>query len=505
VKDQLALLPELLAAHLGLSLSALTLGIVISVPTGILVTRYRKLEGPIVGAAGVLQTIPSLALLAFMVPALAALGVSSIGYLPALIGLSLYSLLPILRNTITGLSGVDPAVIEAAQGVGMTPRESLLRVELPLALPVIVAGIRTSAVWTVGTATLSTPVGAPSLGNYIFGGLQTRNYGAVLLGCVASAVLALTMDRLVQLLMRGIEQRRRRLTMLSIIGFAVLSVCAAVPFVRTALSSGENAIVIGAKTFSESYILAHILAEQTQRQTGLPTRTLESLGSAVVFDALVNGQIDAYVDYSGTLWSTVLRHGDPWPEREALLASVTTELRDKYGIIVIGRFGFENTYAFAVRRDDAQQLSLRRLGDLAPHAARLRMGGDYELFQRAEWRSIVSTYNLSFAEQRVMDPSLMFEAINARQVDVIAGYSTDGRITAYDLVALEDDRGAVLPFDAVILAGARLSRDHPQVINALRQLAGRIDAQTMQRLNRGVDEEKRTPVEVAKRFLNGTN
>ncbi|MFZ4795474.1 MAG: ABC transporter permease/substrate-binding protein, partial [Blastocatellia bacterium] len=350
MKNQLALLPELLAAHLGLSLMALALGIIISVPTGILVTRYRKLEGPIVGSAGVLQTIPSLALLAFMVPALAALGVSSIGYLPALIGLSLYSLLPILRNTVTGLSGVDPAVIEAAQGVGMTAKESLWRVELPLALPVIVAGIRTSAVWTVGTATLSTPVGAPSLGNYIFGGLQTRNYGSVVLGCVASAVLALTMDRLVQLLMRGVEQRRRRLTVLSMIGFALLSVCALVPFLRSVLTSEERAIVIGAKTFSENYILAHILADQTRRQTGLPTRTLESLGSTVVFDALVNGQIDGYVDYSGTLWSTVLKHGDPRPDRETLLARVTAELQEKYGILVVGRFGFENTYALAIRR-----------------------------------------------------------------------------------------------------------------------------------------------------------
>ncbi|MEY4167406.1 MAG: hypothetical protein RIR52_1230 [Acidobacteriota bacterium] len=505
MKDQLALLPELLAAHLGLSLVALALGIVISVPTGILVTRYRRLEGPIVGAAGVLQTIPSLALLAFMVPALAALGLSSIGYLPALIGLSLYSLLPILRNTVTGLAGVDPAVIEAAQGVGMTAQESLRRVELPLALPVIVAGIRTSAVWTVGTATLSTPVGAPSLGNYIFGGLQTRNYGSVVLGCAASAILALTMDRLVQLLMRGVEQRRRRLTILSLGGFALLSICATVPILRTVLTSEERAIVIGAKTFSENYILAHLLAEQTRRQTGLPTRTLESLGSTVVFDALVNGQIDGYVDYSGTLWSTVLKHGDPRPDREALLARVTTELREKYGILVVGRFGFENTYALAIRRDDARRLSLRRLGDLAPHVPGMRMGGDYEIFQRAEWRSIVSTYNLSFAEQRVMDPSLMYEAIKSRQVDVIAGYSTDGRIAAYDLVALEDDRGALPPYDAVILVSARLQREHPEVVEALRQLAGRIDAPTMQQLNRGVDEEKRTPAAVAKSFLNGVN
>ena len=501
MKDQFDLLPGLVAAHLGLSLIALALGILISVPTGILVTRYRRLEAPIVGSVGVLQTIPSLALLAFMVPALASLGVASIGYLPALIGLSLYGLLPILRNTITGLAGVDEAVIEAARGVGMTSRESLWRVELPLALPVIVTGIRTSAVWTVGTATLSTPVGAPSLGNYIFGGLQTRNYGAVLLGCVGSAVLALTLDGLVRLLMHGIEQRRRRPTVLSLLGFTLLSAYAAVPVVRSAFVPAENTVVIGAKTFSESYILAQVLAEQTRRETGLSTRVLESLGSTVVFDALVNGQIDTYVDYSGTLWSTVLAHGEPRPEREALLAQLTRELEEKYGIIVVGRFGFENSYALAMRRNDAQRLGVRRIGDLGPHAGRLRVGGDYELFQRAEWRSITSTYHLSFAKMQTMDPSLMYEAIRTGQVDLIGAYSTDGRIAAYDLEVLEDERGALPPYDAVILASRRLHREQPAVIEALRGLAGRIDARTMQQLNRGVDEEGLTPIVVAKRFI----
>ena len=208
MSEQLALLPGYLTAHLQLTLLALLAGIAFSIPAGVLVTRRRWLEQPVLGTATIIQTIPSLALLAIMVPALAALGFTSIGFLPAFIGLTLYSVLPILRNTVTGLAGVDPALIEAAQGVGMTPAQCLRRVELPLAMPVILAGIRTSAVLTVGVATLSTPVGAPSLGNYIFSGLQTRNLTAVLVGCIAAAVLALSLDGLVRALGAAIVQRK---------------------------------------------------------------------------------------------------------------------------------------------------------------------------------------------------------------------------------------------------------------------------------------------------------
>jgi len=501
MSELLAALPGHLAAHLGLSLAALLVGILVSVPLGILVTRVRRFEVPIVGTASVLQTIPSLALLAFMVPALAALGVRSIGFLPALIGLSLYSVLPILRNTVTGLSGIDPAIVEAARGVGMTTREALFRVELPLAMPVIVAGIRTSAVWTVGTATLSTPVGAPSLGNYIFSGLQTRNYTSVLIGCIASAALALVIDGLVHLVSMGLERQNRRLSGLGLTGLLALALFALTPVFRMSSKTGEAPISIGAKTYTENYILAYILADRIEDGTGLPAKVLESLGSTVVFDALASGQIDAYVDYSGTLWSSVLHRADGRVDRQTMLSELGRWLDEKHGITLVCPFGFENTYALAMRREEALRLKAKRIGDLAVHAKSLHVGGDYELFQRPEWKSVTSTYGLVFAEERSMDPSLMYEAVKTGQVDVIGAFSTDGRIAAYDLVVLDDDRGALPPYDAVILASARLRRDKPAAMEALRGLCGRIDAETMRKLNREVDEKKRTPAAVAKEFL----
>lgn len=501
MNEQLALLPDYLTAHIALSLAALALGILISVPLGVLVSRYRRMEAPIVGTASVLQTIPSLALLAFMVPALAAIGARSIGYLPALIGLFLYSLLPILRNTVTGLSGLDPAILEAARGVGMTSRESLLRVELPLAMPVIIAGIRTSAVWTVGTATLSTPVGAPSLGNYIFGGLQTRNYSAVLVGCAASALLALFVDGCIRALALGAERRSPKLISLGIAAFALLAGASLVPIVKSLRGQDQAALTIGAKTFTENYILAHILAEKTKRDTGLPVHTLDSLGSTVIFDALASGQIDAYVDYSGTLWSAVLKKGEKRPDRATLLSEVEKQLKQQYGIHLVASLGFENTYALAMRRSEAARLNIHRIGDLGIHASKLRVGGDYEIFQRAEWQSITKTYGLSFAELRSMDPSLMYDAIKTGQVDIIGAYSTDGRIAAFDLLVLEDDRGAIPPYDAVVLCGARLQREQPAIVESLRSLSGKIDAAAMRELNRRVDEGGETPTAVAKSFL----
>lgn len=504
MSEPLRHLPTYLIAHLALSLSALLLGVLCSVPLGVLVTRHRRWEAPVLGTASVLQTIPGLALLAIMVPALAALGARSIGYLPALLGLFLYSLLPILRNTVAGLSGIDPAVLEAARGVGMTDRDSLLRVELPLALPVIIAGIRTSAVWTVGTATLSTPVGAPSLGNYIFGGLQTRNYAAVLLGCVASAGLALTVDGTIRMFAQGIEGRSRTRLRMALVLLSLLSITALSPLLQT-LRGGERVqLTVGAKTFTESYILAHVLAQSVERDTGLATRTLESLGSTVAFDALVAGQIDAYVDYSGTLWSTVLHHAEPRPDRQVLLSQVRDELAAKYGVRLVAALGFENTYALAMRRADAHRLGLQRISQLAPHASRLRIGADYELFARSEWQALVTSYGLAFAEQRSMDPSLMYEAARTGQVDVIGAFSTDGRIAAYDLTVLTDDRGAMPPYDAVILVSARVGRDLPRVVESLRGLAGRINATAMQELNRLVDEQHRSPAAAARTITQPT-
>lgn len=500
MSEQLALLPGYLAAHLGLTLVALTLGVCLSVPLGVLVSRRARLEAAVLGVAGVIQTIPSLALLAFMIPALAAIGAPSIGALPALIGLTLYSLLPVLRNTVAGLSGVDRAVLEAADGVGMTPRQRLWRVELPLALPVIVAGVRTAAVWTVGTATLSTPVGATSLGDFIFSGLQTRNYNSVLMGCLASAGLALLLDGLVRGLGLAVARRSRRGIALCLVAFAGLGLFAAAPALAR-LGQDEAPITVGAKTFTEQYILSRILAGQITSHTGSAARALDSLGSTVLFDALRSGEIDVGVDYSGTLALTALGIADPGTDRALLLERVKGALASEHHVHLVAALGFENTYALAMRAEHAARLGVSSIGGLAAHAPQLKVGGDYEIFQRPEWRSLEQRYGLRFGEQRSMDPSLLYEAARSEAVDVISAFSTDGRIVAYDLTVLDDDAHAIPPYDAVILVSDRLMRTRPDVVEGLEALEGAIDASEMRRLNAAVDEDGETPDAVARGWL----
>ena len=513
MSDQLALLPGYLAGHLQLSLFALLLATALSVPLGVWVTRHPRAETWVLGIAGVVQTIPGLALLAVMVPALAALGaltmrlvgvgVPSIGFLPALVGLTLYSVLPILRNTVTGIRGVDPAIVEAARGVGMTDAERLRLVEIPLALPVIVAGLRTATVWVVGMATLSTPVGAPSLGNYIFSGLQTRNLGTVLLGCAGAAVLALALDGLVRALEFGVRERRRPVAIAALVLLAGLYAIAIGSLAHGRAGGGSRPIAIGAKTFTEQYVLSEILAGEIAGATARPTTIVASLGSTVAFDALVAGTLDLYVDYTGTIWATIMHRTDVPPDPAVVLEEVRRYLADTHGITLVAALGFENAYALAMRDETAGRLGVTTISELAPHAPGLVIAGDYEFFSRPEWRALEQTYGLRFRDRRSMDSSLMYTAAASAQVDVISAFSTDGRIAALGLTVLADDRHVIPPYDAVVLASARLAREAPDVIAALRPLAGAIDADTMRRLNGAVDQKGESPAAAARTFLAG--
>jgi len=479
--QQLALLPDYLSRHLLLSITALCAGIALSAPLAFLAIRHRVIQGPLLAVASAIQTIPGLALLALMVPLL-----RQIGFVPAVIALILYSVLPVLRNAVTGIEEVDPSLIEAGRGLGMTDNQLLARVQLPLALPVIVAGVRTSAVWVVGMATLSTPVGATSLGNYIFSGLQTQNYVAVSVGCIAAAALALLLDRLIRSLEVALARRERGTMTATLILTVGLLGAGLSPVVMSSYARQNIPVtVIGTKTFTEQYILGELIAGRLEA-AGLRTRTLESLGSTVAFDALVAGRIDAYVDYTGTIWTNYMSRNSN-PGREAIMEGVREWLAETHGIEIAARLGFENAYALAITKDTAERFGLRTIEGLTPIAPDLVIGGDYEFFGRPEWSELTAKYGLRFAELISMDSTLMYAAVENGDVDVISAFSTDGRIASFSLQLLEDTRGALPPYDAVLLISPHLRDRRPEVFDILAEFDGTIDAEAMRAANRLVD------------------
>ncbi len=502
-------LPGYLGGHVLISASAMGLGVALGLPISVLCARNPRLRWLVLAVAGLVQTIPGLALLALFYPLLLGVsalthrvfgfGVRALGFLPSVLALTLYSLLPIVRNAVTGLTGVDARVLEAADGVGMTPRQRLFQVEVPLAAPVIMAGLRTATVWTIGAATLATSVGQTSLGNYIFSGLQTENWVYVLFGCAAATALALAADQLLGLVESGVARRKRHRVVLGLGGLAVGAALALLPSAR---SGAEPHYVIGAKNFSEQFILADLMSRRLEAQ-GFAVARKESLGSAVAFRSLASGDIDAYVDYSGTLWANVLERTDA-PPRAELLAELTRLLRERYGVELLGSLGFENAYVLAMGGEKARAQGIVTIADLSAKAPSLALGSDLEFLSRPEWTALTRSYGLTFREQRSYSPTFMYRALETGSADVISAFSSDGRIAAQKLTVLADPRGALPTYDAVILLAPKRAHD-AALRRALAPLLGAISVERMREANLMVDrdEGKASPRDAAT-FLSST-
>jgi len=498
--EALSRAPDLLAQHLLLAMSALVLGILLSLPLAVWSARVPAVGRVALGFASLIQTIPSLALLALFYPLLLSLstlvggGIPALGFLPSLLALTLYALLPILRNGVTGLAGIDPAVIEAADGVGMTPGQKLRLVEAPLVAPVLMAGIRTAAVWTIGAATLSTTVGQPSLGDMIFAGLQTQNWALVLAGCFAAAGLALAVDALLGVIEHGIAKRKRGRVWIALGILAAGILIALAPM----LPSRQPTITIGAKGFSEQYVLARVIGHRLEA-AGYRVRYKEGLGSGVMFAALTSSDVDVAIDYTGTIWTNEMKRSDT-PPRDAMLAAITA-WEGKQGLNLLGRLGFENAYAFAMRGDRARALGLASLDDLVGKAPDLRFGADLEFLERPEWKAVRAAYPLRFGSANAYNPTFMYRALESGQADVISAFSSDGRIAADKLVVLNDPRSAIPNYDAILTIAPRMAKD-ARFVAALRPLIGKVPVEAMREANYMVDRDAgKVSPEMAARWL----
>ena len=490
----------LMGQHLMLVGLSTLVAIGAGVPLGILAAQRPRIGAPMVWFANVVQTIPSLAMFGFLLPLPL---VGGLGARVAIIVLILYALLPIVRTTTAGLRSVDAVLVEAGTALGMTPWQLLRDVQLPLALPSIVAGIRVAAVIGVGTATIAAAVGAGGLGEYIFRGLSMVDATVILAGAVPAALLALAIDGALTLIERRVRAARRppRALRLALIVAALLALAGTAAGVR-ALGGPSGAIRVGSKNFTEQLILGELLAQTIESRTPLRVeRRLNLAGTFILDRALRAGDIDIYVEYSGTA-ATAIFHDEVSGGRLEVLDRLRRHYADA-GLTLMEPLGFENTFAILVRGADARASGWRTLSDLAPRAPTLRAGFGYEFQQRKDgYAGLARTYGLRFAAPpSAMDLSLTYRALAEGQVDLIAGDATSGLIEAYDLVMLEDDRHYFPPYDAVPVARSAVLLAHPEIRDAFGHLSGRISVADMRRMNHAVDAGHRDPAAVAREFL----
>jgi osmoprotectant transport system permease protein len=488
-----------IAQHLWLVSISIAIAMVIALPLGILITRRKRLRGPVLGIANVMQTIPSLALFGFLIP-LPFIG--GIGPRTAIVALVFYALLPIIRNTVTGILGVDASVREAAVAMGMTDRQVLFQVELPLAMSVIMTGVRVAVVITIGVAIIAAEVGAGGLGEYIFRGLRMDDNRLLLAGSIPSALMALAADFGFGLIERRFDPDSQRVSRarpwrtlmagLLVVGIVMAGYAAWRGIKDRATSRvGQSHVAVGSKDFTESVLLAEIVAQMLEARNIEVDRRFD-LGGNLSHSALLATQIDLYPEYTGTSFTQILHHA-PISDPRAVYDQVKNEYAQQFNVAVSPPLGFDNTFAILVRGEDARRYNLKTISDAARYAPQWRAGFGHDFVSRADgYPGFSRAYGLHFAEgPREMALDLTYTALASHKVDLIAGNSTDGRIAALDLVQLEDDRHYFPPYEAVFLTRQDALKRVPALAEVLQKLGGAIPTDEMRRLNYEVDGLKR--------------
>ena len=487
--------------HVELTLFSVILAIAIGVPLGILISYLKKLTKPVLGIANIVQAIPSLALLGFAIPFL------GIGSKPAIFMVILYSLLPIIKNTYTGIQSIPDQTLEAAKGIGMTRAQILIKVQIPMALPIIMAGVRISAVTAVGLMTIAAFIGAGGLGYLVYSGIRTSNNMQILAGAIPACILALVIDSFMGILERvvvpegltiGNSQTNRPVRKSTKIIVSLLCLCLLLASVGGRLMKGVNkeALHIGSSDMSEQLILGNMYADMIEAKTDYKVQRDLSLGG------VQNGQIDMYVDYTGTLYGDILKMKSN-SNADEVYRVAKEKIKEKYNLTLLDQTPFNDTYTFTVRKDTAEKYNLKTVSDLEKVSDRLIITPTLAFNNRKEaLPGIKSKYpNMSFKDNIAMDGATRYVALANKESDVIDAYSTDGLISYYDLVVLEDDKQYFLPYYGVPMVSEHLLTEYPDAVPVINELSKHLSSEGMRKLNYEVDVKKREPAEVAHEFL----
>lgn len=488
---------ELLVEHILISLVAIVIAIVIGGITGILISEYQRAAKPTMAVINFLYTIPSISMLGFLIP------FSGVGNATAVIALTIYALLPMVRNTHTGIAGVDPAILEAATGMGSTPWQVLVKIKLPLAMPVILSGIRSMVTMTIALAGIASFIGAGGLGVAIYRGITTNNAAMTLVGSLLIALLALAVDALLGLIERWIGKhraasRRQKRWLAGLCAILVL-VCGGLGIVG---QNSSDTIRIATKPMTEQYILGEMLDILIEQDTDLDVTLTQGVGGGTsnIMPGMENDEFDLYPEYTGTAWNQVLRETSVYSEDQ--FDQLAQAYADDYDMEWIGMYGFNNTYGLIVRRDVAEEYNLATYSDLARVAPDLTFGAEYDFFEREDgYDALCQTYGLDFGKTMDLDIGLKYQALAEGQIDVMVVFTTDGQLAAADAVTLEDDQHFYPSYLCGNIVRSDVLDAHPELADVLMKLDGTITDLDMAEMNNAVEGEGQEPRNVAENFL----
>ena len=487
---------HLTVEHILISLLAISIASVLGIILGIIISEYRKFSGLILGTVNILYTIPSIALLGFFIT------ITGVGNTTALIALIIYALLPIIRSTYTGIVNINPLIIEASEGMGSTKLQQLFKVKLPLALPVLMSGIRNMVTMTIALAGIASFVGAGGLGVAIYRGITTNNSAMTFLGSLLIAILALVFDFILGRIEKRLTNYKRTKYKINlkviILGLFIVIFGAYFSF----NSKKEKTINIATKPMTEGYILGQMLTELIEQDTDLKVNITNGVGGGTsnIHPAIVKGEFDIYPEYTGTSWEAVLKKEDSYDESK--FDELQKEYKEKYNLEYVNLYGFNNTYGLAVNKDIAEKYNLKTYSDLAKVSNNLIFGAEYDFFEREDgYKELQKVYNIDFKKKIDMDIGLKYQAMKDKKIDVMVIFTTDGQLAISDVIVLEDDKKMYPSYRAGTVVRSEILSEYPELKPVLEKLNNILDDKTMADLNYQVESKGKKPEDVAREYL----
>jgi len=487
---------NLTVEHILISLLAISIASVLGIILGIIISEYRRFSGLILGTVNILYTIPSIALLGFFIT------ITGVGNTTALIALIIYALLPIIRSTYTGIVNINPLIIEASEGMGSTKLQQLFKVKLPLALPVLMSGIRNMVTMTIALAGIASFVGAGGLGVAIYRGITTNNSAMTFLGSLLIAILALIFDFILGIIEKRLTNHKRTKYKVNfkliILGLFIIIFGA----YFSLNSKKDKTINIATKPMTEGYILGQMLTELIEQDTDLKVNMTTGVGGGTsnIHPAMLKGEFDLYPEYTGTSWEAVLKKEGSYDESK--FDELQKEYKEKYNLEYVNLYGFNNTYGLAVNKDIAEKYNLKTYSDLAAVSNNLIFGAEYDFFEREDgYKELQKVYNVDFKKKIDMDIGLKYQAMKDKKIDVMVIFTTDGQLAISDVVVLEDDKKMYPSYRAGTVVRSEILSKYPELKAVLEKLNNILDDKTMADLNYQVESEGKKPEDVAREYL----